>query len=168
MMVSFAIAVAIIFFILIFHFKSMRLAIIVLASCSLCLFGAALGIKIMGIDFSVTSVLGLVSLIGIIVRNGIIMFDYIKELRTVHHRSVYEAALEAGKRRMRPIFLTSAAASMGVIPMIISKSPLWCPMGTVICFGTLISMVFVLTVLPLVYYLVYRGQDKQQSNLLSE
>lgn len=168
MMVSFAIAVAIIFFILIFHFKSMRLAIIVLASCSLCLFGAALGIKIMGIDFSVTSVLGLVSLIGIIVRNGIIMFDYIKELRIVHHRSVYEAALEAGKRRMRPIFLTSAAASMGVIPMIISKSPLWCPMGTVICFGTLISMVFVLTVLPLVYYLVYRGQDKQQSNLLSE
>ncbi|MDR1504366.1 MAG: efflux RND transporter permease subunit [Prevotella sp.] len=168
MISALAISVVIIFFILIFHFKSMRLAIIVLASCSLCFFGAALGIKIMGINFSVTAVLGLVSLIGIIVRNGIIMFDYTKELRTKHNKSVYEAAFEAGKRRMRPIFLTSAAASMGVIPMIISKSPLWCPMGTVICFGTLISMVFVLTVLPLVYWLVYRKQDIKKENPINE
>ncbi len=155
------IAIVIIFFILLFHFKNIKLATIVLSSTALSLFGAAVGIYIMGIDLSVTCVLGLVSLIGIIVRNGIIMYDYTVELRTLHGKSAHDAALEAGKRRMRPIFLTSAAASMGVIPMIISKSPLWCPMGTVICFGTLISMVFILTVLPLVYWQVYKNEDKK-------
>lgn len=155
------IAIVIILFILIFHFRSIRLALIVFGACSLCYFGAALGMMIMGLDFSITAVLGIVSLIGIIVRNGIIMFDYTKELR-YEGKSVYDAALEAGKRRMRPIFLTSAAASMGVVPMIISKSPLWCPMGTIICFGTLITMIFILTVFPLVYWITYRGQENSQ------
>lgn len=165
MIMALMIAVVIIFFILLFHFKSIKLATIVLGSTSLSLFGAAIGINIMDLDFSVTCVLGLVSLIGIIVRNGIIMYDYTEELRTQHGKSAYEAAFEAGKRRMRPIFLTSAAASMGVIPMIISKSPLWCPMGTVICFGTLITMVFILTALPLVYWLVYRKEDKKKDKI---
>lgn len=154
------ISVVIIFFILIFHFKSIRLSSIIIASTMLCFFGAALGLRIMHLNFSITAVLGIVSLIGIIVRNGIIMFDYIKELRH-EGKDVYEAAKEAGRRRMRPIFLTTAAASFGVIPMIISKSPLWCPMGTVIAFGAMITMVFILTVLPLVYWITYRKQDKQ-------
>jgi multidrug efflux pump len=88
------------------------------------------------------------------------MLDYAEELRNKHKYPVYEAAIEAGKRRMRPIFLTSAAASMGVIPMIISKNPLWGPMGTVICFGTLISMVLVVTVLPVAYWILFRGNNK--------
>lgn len=159
MIKALAISIVIIFFILMFHFKKVSLAALVLASTSLSLFGAAIGIKVMGIDFSVTAILGIVSLIGIIVRNGIIMFDYTEELRYKHGKTVLEASLEAGKRRMRPIFLTSAAASMGVIPMIISKSPLWCPMGTVISFGTIFSMVFILTLLPLAYWLAYKHED---------
>lgn len=158
------VAVVIIFFILLFHFKKISLATLVLASTSLSLLGTSLGLILMGIEFSITAVLGLVSLIGIIVRNGIIMFDYTEELRHVQGKSVKDAALEAGKRRMRPIFLTSAAASMGVIPMILSKSPLWCPMGTVICFGTILSMVFVLTVLPLAYWFVFRKEDNKLKN----
>ena len=53
-----------------------------------------------------------------------------------------------------------AAASMGVVPMIISRSTLWSPMGTVICFGTLITMVLISTVLPVAYWLIFRkGKD---------
>jgi multidrug efflux pump subunit AcrB len=59
---------------------------------------------------------------------------------------------------MRPIFLTSAAASMGVLPMIISGSPMWVGMATIICFGTLISMVLVVTVLPVIYWMMYEKQ----------
>lgn len=156
------IAIVIIFFILVFHFKKVSLALLVLASTSLSLFGASIGLHIMDLDLGITVILGLVSLIGIIVRNGIIMFDYTEELRFKQGYSVKEAAFEAGKRRMRPIFLTSAAASMGVIPMIISKSPLWCPMGTTICFGTIIAMVFILISLPTLYWFCYKGQDKKQ------
>jgi multidrug efflux pump subunit AcrB len=80
------------------------------------------------------------------------MFDHTEDLRHKQNKTVLEAAIESGKRRMRPIFLTSAAASMGVIPMIISKSPLWSPMGTVIFSGTLVSMIYVVTILPLAYW----------------
>lgn len=157
------ISVIIIFFILVFHFKNIKTASLVFASTLFSFFGAALGLLIMDMEFSITSVLGLVSLIGIIVRNGIIMYDYIEELRHKHQMPVLEACLEAGKRRMRPILLTSLAASMGVIPMIISKSPLWGPMGTVICFGTMISMIFILTMLPLIYWFAYKADDKKSN-----
>ncbi len=155
------IAVAIIFMILVFHFRKINLALLILSASLLSVFGGSVGILIMGMEYSLTSVLGLVALMGIIVRNGIIMYDYAEELRLMHGRTAYDAALEAGKRRMRPIFLTSAAASMGVIPMIISKSALWAPMGVVICFGTWLSMLFVVTVLPVTYWLVFKKTDKK-------
>ncbi len=156
------VSVFIIFLILVFHFRKVNLALLVLGSSSLSLIGAVTGILVLGLEFSLTSILGVVSLIGIIVRNGIIMLDYAEELRHRQRKSVLEAAFEAGKRRMRPIFLTSAAASMGVIPMIISKSALWSPMGTVICFGTLTSMVLLVLILPVAYWLVFRNVDKNK------
>ena len=160
------ISIFIIFFILVFHFRKISLALLVLGSSSLSLIGAVAGILILGLEFSLTSVLGVISLIGILVRNGIIMLDYAEELRHHHKKSVLEAAFEAGKRRMRPIFLTSAAASMGVIPMIISKSTLWAPMGTVICFGTLTSMVLLVLILPVAYWLIFRNVDKNKTSLI--
>ena len=119
-----------------------------LSCLSLTLFGAAVGVLVQGVDFSVTSTLGIISLMGILVRNGIIMFDYAELLRKEQHMTAHEAICHSAKRRMRPIFLTSAAASMGVIPMILGGSGLWMPMGTVIFYGTLITMVFILTVMP--------------------
>jgi len=156
------VAVVIIFFILVFHFKRIATATLMLASLLLCVFGAAVGVLIQSVDFSVTCVLGLVSLMGILVRNGIIMIDYAEELRTEQHLHVREAIYQSAKRRMRPIFLTSAAASMGVIPMILGGSGLWMPMGTVIFYGTLITMFFILTVIPVAYWLVLAGSTQRR------
>jgi multidrug efflux pump subunit AcrB len=158
-----AIAVFIIFLILVFHYKKINLSLLTMASILLCTLGASLGIAIMGLDFSVTAILGIVSLMGIVVRNGIIMFDYAEELRIKQGHTAFDAAFLSGKRRMRPIFLTSAAASMGVVPMIISKSPLWEPMGSVIFFGTLITMVFIVTVLPVSYWMIFKKCDRVKS-----
>jgi multidrug efflux pump subunit AcrB len=113
----------------------------------------------MGLELSVTAILGIVSLMGIVVRNGIIMIDYAEELRK-EGMNVYDAALNSAKRRMRPIFLTSAAASMGVIPMILGGSVLWSPMGSVIFFGTIISMLLIITVLPISYWIIFVRADK--------
>ena len=151
-----AIAIAVIFFILLFHFKKIGMALINLSSIALCVLGAALGLKILGLDMSITAILGIVSLMGILVRNGIIMLDYAEELRRDEGMSVRDAAYHAGVRRMRPIFLTSSAASVGVLPMIMEHSALWTPMGTVIFFGTLISMVLISTVLPVAYWLTFK------------
>lgn len=160
MVKAMTIAVFIIFMILIFHFKRLNMALLVFSSMLLTLFGAAFGVWVMGLDFSVTAMLGIVSLAGIVVRNGIIMFDYTDELRNKYDMPVKQAAFEAGKRRMRPIFLTSAAASMGVLPMVISGDLLWAPLGTVVFFGTLISMVLVVTVLPVAYWMIFKKTDK--------
>ncbi|MDD4190962.1 MAG: efflux RND transporter permease subunit [Mangrovibacterium sp.] len=150
------ISIFIIFMILVFHFRKINLALLVLGSATLSFVGAMAGILLLGKEIGLTSLLGIVSLIGILVRNGIIMLDYAEELRMVKRKTVLEAAMEAGKRRMRPIFLTSAAASMGVVPMIISNSSLWAPMGTIICFGTMTSMVLLVLILPVAYWLIFR------------
>lgn len=157
-----AIAAFIIFFILLAHFKRISIALLIFFSMTLCLFGTAVGVLIQGVDFGMTCTLGIISLMGIIVRNGIIMIDYAEELRETEKLCVRDAIYHSARRRMRPIFLTSAAASMGVIPMIIGKSGLWMPMGTVICYGTLITMLFLLTVLPVAYMLLFRGSARKR------
>lgn len=165
-----AVAAFIIFFILLAHYRRINLALLIFAAMLLSLFGAAVGLLTMRLAFSVTCVLGLVSLMGIIVRNGIIMFDYAEELRATEHLTAREAIHQSASRRMRPIFLTSAAASMGVIPMILGGSGLWMPMGSVICFGTLISMLFILTIVPIAYLVVFEGAEKrrEQRNLIEK
>ena len=117
-------------------------------------------ILITGFDVSITCILGVVSLMGILVRNGIIMLDYAEELRRDKGLAVRDAAFQAGERRMRPIFLTSAAASVGVLPMMIENNTLWSPMGAVIFFGTLISMVLIATILPVLYWIVFDKHGK--------
>ncbi|WP_353121015.1 efflux RND transporter permease subunit [Dysgonomonas capnocytophagoides] len=155
-----SISVFIIFLILLFHYHKISLAVLTLSSTILCFFGAIFGIYISGLEFGITSILGVVCLFGIIVRNGVILFDYAEMLRKKYGMPVKEAAIEAAKRRMRPIVLTSLAASTGVIPMLLSGSPLWAPMAAVICSGVLISMLFILSVLPVAYWLVFRNHDK--------
>jgi multidrug efflux pump subunit AcrB len=157
---SVVIAIIIIFFILVWHFKSIKTATLLLLSLTLCLFGTAIGVKLQGVDFGITAVLGLISLMGIIVRNGIIMIDYAVELRENEGLSIKEAIHHSAKRRMRPIFLTSAAASMGVVPMVLHGSTLNMPMGTVIFYGTLITMFFILTIIPIAYWGMMAGFKK--------
>ncbi len=148
-----AIAVAIIFFILLFHYTQVNVSLILLLSLLLCIPGAGIGMLIQGTVLSLTCVLGIVSLMGILVRNAIVLIDYAEELRN-RGQSVRDAIYNALMRRMRPIFLTSAAATMGVVPMVIGGSALWQPMGVVIFWGTPITMIFILTTIPVLYWKV--------------
>lgn len=161
---SFVAAVAVLFVFLLLHFKKGSLAALTMVLSLLCLFGASFGLWIFGLDFSITAVLGLISLVGIIVRNGIIMFEYAEELRATQGLSVRDAAFQAGARRMRPIFLTSCTTALGVLPMIISGDLLWMPMGVVICFGTLLSIGLIVLVMPVSYWIIFRGADKRQNH----
>ncbi len=151
-MMALAIAVVIIFFIILLHYKQVGISFILLISLLLTLPGMVLGLIIMGLPISLTVTLGLISLMGILVRNAIIMIDYAEQLQGQDQLNNRDASLESAKRRMRPIFLTSSAATMGVLPMVISTSGLWQPMGTVIFFGTPLTMVFTLTVIPVMLW----------------
>ena len=159
--IALILSIGVIFFILLFQFKKVKLSLLIMSTMLLALPGAAIGLKIAGYPFSITAFIGITSLCGMVVRNGIILIDYARELREKNKMSIHESAIAAGKRRMRPIFLTSAAASVGVVPMILSRSPLWGPLGTVICFGLLISMVLTLYILPVLYSLAYSEKIKK-------
>ena len=149
---SLCISLLLIFITLLFQFKSLAKALIVLCTFLLSLFGAFFGLYVTGNPLGMTGFMGIISLIGIVVRNGIILVDYADELIHDHGYGHKEAAIAAAKRRMRPIFLTSAAAAVGVVPMIVGKSPMWGPLGSVLAFGLIFSMILTLFVVPVMYY----------------
>lgn len=152
-------ALAVMLVLLLYHFGKIGLALLTLSSAILCLFGSMAGLWLFGLDISITAVLGIVSLIGIIVRNAIMMYEYAEDARRYKHLSYKEAAFQAGLRRMRPVFLTSATTALGVLPMIIAATSLWMPMGVVICFGTLFTLPLTVTILPVVYWKIHgRGE----------
>ncbi|MCF0200581.1 MAG: efflux RND transporter permease subunit [Bacteroidales bacterium] len=161
---SIAAAIAVMFLILVFHYSKLGISFLSISLSLLCVFGATFGLWLFGLDLSLTAILGVISLIGIIVRNAIIMYDYAGELREKEHLSAHDAAYEAGLRRMRPIFLTSATTALGVIPMILAKTLLWEPMGVVICFGTIATFPLVVTVLPVAYCLAFDASERNKEN----
>ena len=155
-------ALAVMLVLLLYHFGKLGLALLALSSAILCLFGATLGLTIFNLDISITAVLGVVSLIGIIVRNAIMMYEYAEDSRKYKQLTYKEAAFQAGLRRMRPVFLTSATTALGVLPMIIAATSLWMPMGVVICFGTIFTLPLTVTILPVVYWKVYQHKDPKE------
>jgi len=102
----------------------------------------------------------LISLSGIVVRNAIILMDHANEL-IENGMDIRTAAIEAGKRRLRPIFLTAMAAAIGVWPMILSGSPLWSPLASVIAFGVIWAMVISTLAIPVLYLTVIKPKDKR-------
>ncbi len=161
---SLGVSVILIFFILLIQFKTIRRTLLIMSTMLLSIFGAGLGLLLLKYPFSFTSFIGIIGLMGIVVRNGIILVDYASQLVHTKGMSFHDAGLAAGKRRMRPIFLTSMAAAVGVIPMIISKSPLWGPLGTVICFGLITGMILTLLTLPVLYWKSTSSKDHKAIN----
>jgi len=149
-----AISLVLIFLTLLFQFRTFADPLIVMAAFPLALPGAALGLFLTRNPFGFTAFIGIISLGGLVVRNSIILIDAIHE-RMKAGTPLLQAALEAGERRLRPIFLTTMAAAVGVTPMIISRSSLWSPMASVIAFGLLGSMFFTLIVIPVLFVVVH-------------
>lgn len=160
MMVVLAISLVLIFFILLFQFRSLKEAALVMLTIPLSLFGALIGLYITHNNFGFTAFVGLISLSGIVVRNAIILVDHTNELLG-HGMDIRTAAIESGKRRLRPIFLTAMAAAIGVLPMILSGSPMWSPLASVIAVGVIWSMVMALLTVPVLYIAMIRPHDKK-------
>lgn len=154
-----------IYLILMFQFRSVIDPLVVMAAIPLGLLGASLGLLVTGNPFGFTAFLGIVSLGGVVVRNAIILVDYI-QARMAEGAGVEEAAIEAGERRLRPIFLTTMAAAVGVTPMILSGSSMWSPLGSTIAFGLVGSMFFTLVVIP-VLYVMTRQRGSHRTPLLA-
>ncbi|MBO7601538.1 MAG: efflux RND transporter permease subunit [Bacteroidaceae bacterium] len=163
-----AISMIIIFFFLLFNFKKYGITTVCIAALGLMMPGALLGLGLMGRTLGLTSVMGFITLMGMIMRNEILIFEHANSLlkqfvaehgnwktnRKAYNEAVKQAAYDAGKRRMVPIFLTTATTAVGVVPMIIAQTSFWMPVGVTIFAGGIGSLIMVVTVLPVVYWKV--------------
>ncbi len=163
-----AIAMVIVFFFLLFNFKKYGITTICMAALALMIPGAFIGLGLMNRALGLTSIFGLITLMGMIMRNEILIFEHAIDLikkhvakhgdwtvdRDAYNKAVKQAAYDAGKRRMVPIFLTTATTAVGVVPMIIAQSSFWMPVGVTIFAGGIGSLIMVVTMLPVVYWKV--------------
>lgn len=158
MLIALATSLLAIFLILLLLFKRVSETLVVMAAIPLSLFGALLGLILTGNPFGFTAFVGLIALSGIVVRNAIILVDFSNAQRRAGV-PIEQAALEAGRRRLRPIFLTTMAAAVGVLPMILSGSGMWSPLASVLAVGLISSMVLTLFVVPVLVVVVGRRQE---------
>ena len=174
-----AIALIIVFFFLLFNFKKYGITLVCMAALGLMTPGALIGLGLMDRTLGLTSIFGLITLMGMIMRNEILIFEHAIDLikkyvaehgerlrvgeqssgiwtedRKAYNEAVRQAAYEAGKRRMVPIFLTTATTAVGVVPMIIAQSSFWMPVGVTIFAGGIGSLIMVVTMLPVIYWKV--------------
>lgn len=157
-MAGLGMAVVLIFFFLLFNFRKFSIAVICIVAISLGMPGAIVGLLIANKILGLTSLFGFITLMGMIMRNEILIFEHANE-KMAAGMSAKEAAFDAGKRRMVPIFLTTATTAVGVVPMIIAGSSFWMPVGITIFAGGVGMLLLVTTVLPVVYWKLYEKKE---------
>jgi len=139
--------------VLVLQFGSVRQALIILTAIPLSVIGAFPALLLTGYTFSFTAFVGFTSLAGIVVNNSTLLVDYANQLRTKGH-SVLDAAVKAGETRFAPILLTAITTTGGVLPLTLSGSSLWSPLGWVLIGGLIAASLLTLIVVPVLYTLL--------------
>ncbi|MEM6646952.1 MAG: efflux RND transporter permease subunit [Bacteroidota bacterium] len=139
--------------VLVLQFRSFRQPLIIIVAIPLAIIGAFPALFITGYAFSFMAFIGFTSLIGIVVNNSIILVDYANQLRA-RGRTVMEAVAEAGQTRFTPILLTTFTTIGGLLPLTLTNSDLWSPLGWVIIGGLAVSTLLTLVVVPALYRLL--------------
>lgn len=147
------IAVALVYFVMLATFKSFSLPLVILTAIPLALIGVALGLFITGTPFNVSSFMGLLLLVGLIVKNGILLID-VANRRREEGASVHDALVEAGRTRLRPIVMTTVAAIGGLLPLALgigAGSAMEQPLAIAVIGGLSTATAFTLVVIPVLY-----------------
>lgn len=151
-------AVIFVFLVLLFEFRSFSAPISILVSALLSTAGVFVALLVTGITFNLSSFMGLIMVIGIVAKNGILLLDADEKFRAAGFSS-QEAIFQAGRRRLRPISMTAIAAVLGMLPLALgigSGSQMLQPLAIAVIGGLLIAMVLSLFVTPTIYYYMTR------------
>jgi CzcA family heavy metal efflux pump len=154
-------AIVLIFLVLLFEFRSYSAPIAILSSAVLSTSGVCFALLITRTEFNVSSFMGLIMVIGIVAKNGILLLDANQKYRAAG-MDVEEAMIQAGRRRLRPIVMTALAAVAGMLPLALAigaGSQMLQPLAIAVIGGILISMVLSLIITPAIqYYLTPHGK----------
>jgi multidrug efflux pump len=150
------IAVFIIVMLLVAQFNSLRKPFIILTTIPLGVIGVIWGLIIADSFFGFMTLLGIISLAGIVINNAIVLLERIKIEMDVNGLEPQQAIIEAAQRRMRPILLTTATTVMGLVPLYLGGGEMWEPMAVGIMAGLLFSTLLTLGFIPVLFSLLYR------------
>lgn len=146
----------IIVLLLIGQFNSIRKPLIILLTIPLGLIGVILGLLLTGSYFGFMPFLGVISLFGIVINNAIVLIDRIQIEMNEFKRTQQDAIVAAAQQRFRPIMLTTATTTLGLIPLWIGGGVIWEPMAITIIFGLLFATILTLLVVPVMYRLFFK------------
>lgn len=138
--------------VLIIQFRSFSQPLIIFSALPLAVIGSILALFFVGISFSFTAFIGLISLIGIAINNSIVLVDFANRMRA-EGKSIAEAAQLSGEVRFIPIVMTTLTTILGLLPLTLAGGSMWAPMGWTIIGGLLTSTTFVLLLVPILYEL---------------
>ncbi|MBS0000040.1 MAG: efflux RND transporter permease subunit [Cyclobacteriaceae bacterium] len=153
------IALIAIFAVLVLQFRSFVQPLIIFSAIPLAAVGSVLALYMTGNTFSFTAFIGLISLIGIVVNNSIILVDYSNELMR-EGKTKYEAVTMASETRFTPIILTTFTTIGGLLPLTLRGGTMWAPMGWTIIGGLFVSTLLSLILVPVLYVLITSGSHK--------
>jgi multidrug efflux pump subunit AcrB len=151
--VSSVFAVLLVYGILLIQFNSFIQPLVILVTIPLSVIGSILGLFLFRQPLSFTGLLGIVSLLGIVVNNAIVLIDFINSERN-QGKDIKEACLDAVDKRFRPIMLSTTTTVIGLTPLVFSKSQLFRPMSIALMSGLMVSTVLTLVIIPIVYHVV--------------
>ena len=156
-------AVALVFTVLLLEFGSFYEPVAIVFGAVLALFGTILGLWFTGTSFNVVSFLGAIIGIGIVAKNGILMLDYVRHLRE-EGVDLAEGLIRSGRRRLRPVLMTSLAAALGMLPLaygIGSGADMLRPLAIAVIGALAISVLLSLVATPTLYFLMLRGSKRR-------
>jgi multidrug efflux pump subunit AcrB len=151
-------AIVLIFIVLLFEFRSFSAPVAILSSAILSTSGVFFALLITGTTFNISSRMGLIMVVGIVAKNGILLLDANQRFRHFGF-SAEEAMIQAGRRRLRPIVMTAMAAIAGMLPLSLALgagSQMLQPLAIAVIGGILISMVLSLIITPAIQYYMTR------------
>jgi len=152
-------AIVLIFLVLLFEFRSFSAPIAILSSAVLSTSGVFFALLITKTEFNVSSFMGLIMVVGIVAKNGILLLDANQKYRAAGI-PIEEAMIQAGRRRLRPIVMTALAAVAGMLPLALAigaGSQMLQPLAIAVIGGILISMVLSLIITPAIQYYLTRS-----------
>lgn len=156
-------SLALVFGVLLAEFRNFSAPTAILTSSVLSMTGVVFALGIAGMTFNVASFMGLIMVVGIVAKNGILLLDADERFRA-EGLPPYEAMFHAAQRRLRPILMTATAAICGMLPLALaigSGSQMLQPLAIAVIGGLIVSMVLSLIVTPVIYYLLTRNQHRE-------
>ena len=150
------IAGLIILILLVAQFNSMRRPAIILLTIPLSIIGVVIGLLVARSYFGFITLLGVISLAGIVINNAIVLIDRISREEAEPGTTPQDAIVNAAQRRIRPILLTTTTTVAGMIPLWLGGGPMWEPLAIAIIFGLIFATMLTLIVVPVLYSLLFK------------